>query len=112
MIELFVLFPWLPLAIAGGFGGVIRWWAAKDGWRAGIFHVLAGAIIGRYFGPAFFQLVQPVADFSGMDPADARVLGAHLCGVIGINLYAIPTDLVRARAMAIKASMEKDRPHE
>ncbi len=110
MLDSLFAMPWLPLAIAGGFGGVIRWWSAKDSWRAGLVHVLIGAIIGRYFGPAFFTIVQPVADFSGMDPQDARVLGAHLCGVIGINLYAIPIDLFRARALAVKASLEKEPP--
>ncbi len=99
-----------PLALAGAFGGFIRWWSAREPLKLGLGSVAVGAIIGTYFGPAFFTLVQPAADFSGMDPQDARLLGAHLCGVIGINLYAIPADIVRARANSIKASIGKDTP--
>lgn len=100
--------PWLPLAFAGGLGGAIRWWSMGAHWRAGLGHVAIGAIIGTYFGPAIFPLVQPLADFSGMLEADARLLGAHIAGAFGLNIYTIPADLIRGRALAIKAAIGKD----
>lgn len=100
--------PWLPLAFAGGLGGAIRWASMRADWRKGLGHVVAGAIIGTYFGPAIFPLVQPLADFSGMLPEDARLLGAHVAGAFGLNIYTIPADLIRGRALAIKAATLAD----
>lgn len=102
----FGLYP--PLMLAGGLGGVIRWWAAKDGWRFGVLSILAGAILGNYVGSGFFVLADQVARFSGMEQQAARLLGAHLSGVIGINLYAVPIDWIRARSLLVKASNDKE----
>lgn len=94
-----------PLTLAGALGGFVRWWSARETVKMGVVTVIIGAIAGTYWGGAFFTLIQGAADFSGMDPQDARLLGAHLVGAVGINIYAIPADIVRARAQTIKASI-------
>lgn len=96
------------LPIAGALGGSIRWLSIGGTWRSGIGHVAVGAIIGTYFGPAIFPLLQPIADFSGMLQADATALGAHIAGAFGVNIYTIPADLLRGRAEQLKASLGKD----
>lgn len=96
-----------PLTFAGAMGGVIHWASAREPWVWGLASVAMGAIIGTYFGPAFFTIIQPATDMTGMDPQDARLLGAHLCGVIGINLYAIPIDYVRARSAALRGTLKE-----
>jgi len=97
-----------PLALAGALGGFVRWWSAREPLQLGLGSVAVGAIIGTYFGPAFFTLIQGAADFSGMERQDARLLGAHLCGVVGINVYAFISDILRARAESLKASIGKE----
>lgn len=99
-----------PMVLAGALGGVIRWWSAKDGWRVGLGNVVAGAITGTYLGPAFFLAIKPVADLTGMETADARLLGAHLSGVLGVTLYAFFADLVTARTAALKATLNQEQP--
>lgn len=96
------------LPLAGALGGLIRWISVQSHWRAGLGHVAIGAIIGNYFGPAVLTFIQPAADFSGMLPADAAALGAHIAGAFGINIYTIPADLIRGRHEALKASLGKD----
>lgn len=85
---------WIQLIMAGGLGGVIRWWTMQSDWRAGVGHVLAGAIAGTYLSGLVFALLRPLVDMSLIQPADAQLLGAHIAGVVGINIYTIPTDIV------------------
>lgn len=87
---------WLQLILAGGLGGVIRWWSMASSWRAGIGHMVAGAIAGTYLGGVVFALLRPMADLSIIQATDAQLLGAHIAGVIGINIYTIPTDFIKA----------------
>lgn len=87
---------WLQLILAGGLGGVIRWASLQSTWRHGIGHVLAGAIAGTYLSGLVFALLRPLADLSVIEPQDAQLLGAHIAGVIGINVYTIPADFVRS----------------
>lgn len=86
---------WLQLVLAGGLGGVIRWWSLGSGWRAGSGHIVAGAIAGTYLSGLVFALLRPLADLSIIQPADAQLLGAHIAGVIGINIYTIPADFLK-----------------
>lgn len=97
-----------PLTIAGGFGGAIRWWSMQSSWRQGIGHVLAGMIAGTYLGGLVFRALQPLIDLSGMDPQDARLLGAHFAGAVGLNIYTVPVDFLRQWGRAVKASTDKE----
>lgn len=96
------------LPIAGALGGIIRWVSLQSPWRAGIGHVAIGAIIGNYFGPAVFIVLQQPAATMGMLPADAAALGAHVAGAFGPNIYTVPTDFFRGWRQAMKASSEKE----
>lgn len=99
---------WQQLVLAGALGGVIRWLTVASHWRAGIGHILAGAIMGNYLGAFAFALLRPMADLSIIQPTDAQLLGAHIAGVVGINLYTIPSDYIRAWKPSPKASDPKE----
>lgn len=104
------IYSHFSMQIAGAMGGGIRWWSIGSSFRVGIGHVVAGAIIGTYLGPMIFPLLKPLADFSGILPQDAAALGAHIAGWLGLNIYTIPSDFLRGRALAVKASIGKDTP--
>lgn len=87
---------WLQIIMAGGLGGVIRWWSLGAHWKHGIGHIGAGAIAGTYLSGLVFALLRPLADLSIIQPQDAQLLGAHIAGVVGINVYTIPTDFLKA----------------
>lgn len=106
MIPVLDIPMWLQLVMAGGLGGVIRWWSMASSWRAGPGHVLAGAIAGTYLNGMVFALLRPLADLSIIQAADAQLLGAHIAGVVGINIYTIPTDFIKA--LLNKASPGKE----
>lgn len=92
------IFP--PLILAGATGGGIRWYAVKDQLRDGLVHVLIGAIIGNYFGSAVIGLIDQVAGaVPALDPQALRLLGAHLCGFIGLSVYAFAFDWMRERSL-------------
>ncbi len=86
---------WLQLIIAGSLGGVIRWLSLRSDWRAGGGHIIAGAIAGTYLSGFVFALLRPLADLSIIQAADAQLLGAHIGGVVGINIYTIPADFLK-----------------
>lgn len=90
------LLPYLLRALAGAAGGAVRWASAQSSWRQGIGHILAGAVAGTFLGPMVFSVIRPLADFSGMEVLDGQLLGANLAGVVGISLYAVPTDFLKA----------------
>ena len=95
---------WLQILLAGGLGGVIRWWSMGSSWRIGVGHVVAGAIAGTYLSSMVFALLRPLADLSVIQAADAQLLGAHIAGVVGINIYTIPTDFIKGLQIGGKAS--------
>lgn len=88
------LIAYLLHALAGGAGGAIRWASASTSWQKGLGHILIGAIAGTFLGGLMFGIVRPAADLAGMAQADGELLGAHLAGLIGMNLYAVLPDLV------------------
>jgi len=104
-----VLLPYLLHALAGAAGGGIRWWSAGSSPAKGLGHVFAGAMAGTFFGGFVFAALKPVADMSGMTPADGELLGAHIAGVLGMNLYAVVPDLVTAWLRS-KASTQPQEP--
>lgn len=91
-----VLLPYLLHALAGGAGGAIRWWSSSSSWQKGLGHVFAGAAAGTFFGGTLFGVIKPLADFSGLAEADGELMGAHLAGVLAVNIYASGPDLVLA----------------
>jgi hypothetical protein len=108
LLQLFVTYG--PLTLAGALGGVIRWWTARDSWRIAAGNVVAGAITGTYLGPAVSLMIKPVAEFTGMELQDARLLGAHLSGVLGVTLYSFFADIINARTAALKDQLKQEQP--
>jgi hypothetical protein len=100
--------PYLLRAAAGAAGGAVRWASTQAALTTGIGHILAGATAGTFLGPMVFPIIKPLADFSGMEVLDGQLLGANLAGVLGITLYAVPNDFLKAWILRTKASIDKE----
>jgi hypothetical protein len=77
--------------------------------RLGFGHVFVGAVAGTFAGTMLFAIIGPAVDATGIDPLDGQLLGANLARTLGINLYAVPADILRAWAR--KASRKKTHDH-
>lgn len=104
------LLPYILRALAGAAGGGVRWASTGASWRPGIGHVFAGAVAGTFLGGMVFSVIKPLADFSGMDPLDGQLLGANLAGMLGISLYAVPTDFLKAWTKSKASTPEEPKP--
>jgi hypothetical protein len=104
------LLPYLLRALAGAAGGAVRWASTGSSWQQGLGHIFAGATAGTFLGPMVFSVIKPLADFSGMDPLDGQLLGANLAGTIGISLYAVPTDFLKAWVRSKASTPEEPKP--
>lgn len=102
------LLPYALRAIAGAAGGGVRWVSTQASLSTGIGHILAGAAAGTFLGPMVFSIIKPLSDFSGMETLDGQLLGANLAGVLGISLYAVPNDFLKAWILRTRASIDKD----
>jgi hypothetical protein len=102
------LLPYMLRALAGAAGGAVRWASTQASLATGIGHMFAGATAGTFLGPMVFSIIKPLADFSGMEVLDGQLLGANLAGVLGITLYAVPNDFLKAWILRTKASIDKE----
>lgn len=95
-------FSWLAndrmqMALAGIFGGLVRWITLRVGWIDGISAIVVGGICAVYVGPLCFQLIDPVMGNLIVDPAARVGLSGFLIGVGGISVSGFLIDVWKAR---------------
>lgn len=120
MTETPIWLVFLLLAGAGAGGGAIRWWSITSKvpiwWLAPASYAslfgdcVTGAIAGTMLHGLGFAIVKPIADLTSMDPLDAKLLGAHIAGLLGLTLYTILWDGFATFRRVLKASMTEKEP--
>jgi hypothetical protein len=85
------------VAVAGAFGGVIKWVRLKEPWREGVISVFSGAIIARYLGPLTLAILDPLLVHVADDPSARATLSGFIIGTIGIAAVGMVIDLFKAR---------------
>lgn len=100
----------MPLAVAGGLGGLSRSLSAER-WSLREFfaNITVGGIASVYFGPVGTAVLTPVISFAVDDPIKREALGGFLVGIGGITLVQIIASAWRLRG-AIIARSEKQEP--
>lgn len=87
-------------AIAGIAGGLVHWVVNKKSIGEGMAAVLVGSLTAVYVGPFASPIIgAPVVGLNKITGGDADpvLFGAFICGLAGISIVGLITDLVEKR---------------
>lgn len=101
----------MPLAVAGGLGGLSRSLSAKR-WSLREFfaNITVGGIASVYFGPVGTAVLTPVISFAVDDPIKREALGGFLVGIGGITIVQFIVTVWRIRSVIVAKQADKTEP--
>ncbi|MGP9790712.1 hypothetical protein [Roseinatronobacter sp. NSM] len=86
------------VAVAGGAGAIIRWWASeKKNLRNGVVQTLSGGLVATYMWPLVFGMLNFFIPALGKDP-ETIAASAFVAGMMGISIAKIALALVESYA--------------
>ena len=85
------------MALAGAFGGAVRWMSIREDIKSGIISILVGSICSVYLSPLAIPMLEPILGKLVIDESARAGFSGFLLGVGGIAVSGFIIDVWKSR---------------
>lgn len=95
------------LALAGAFGGAVRWMTLRDSWVEGVISITLGMICAVYLNPLVLPIITPAIAGLVVEETSRASLSAFMIGVGGITVSGFVIDLWNIRRRVLEDKLKE-----